>query len=290
MSKTTVINNKLIPSDFLPIGFLGFIPFSSIPAGWLLRDGAIYNVADYPELFAKIGNAFGGDGVLTFALPDDRGLFVRGLDMAKGIDAGRVLGSYQEQDVMPHQHETDLQNVAAGIHWGGGSSGLGNMNYGTSMTSGSGDLTRSFGTTETRPKNRAYVPIIKAKNIYYDMTIQGGNAASLGGNPATYYAAASQVVKNTDFSGTFGPNGYQKLPSGLIFQWGGISLPTANSTTGTTFPIAFTTACYNVSATTGYSSYANQSAITVNSMSVTGFNIVNNSSIVPWAYWQAIGK
>ena len=44
-------------------------------------------------------------------------------------------------------------------------------------------------------------------------------------------------------------NGYQKLPGGLILQWGRASVPTAWFGTQTvTFPIAFTTAVYSVTA------------------------------------------
>lgn len=39
------------------------------PAGWLLCDGALYNVADYPVLFAVIGYSYGGSGA-QFAVPN----------------------------------------------------------------------------------------------------------------------------------------------------------------------------------------------------------------------------
>lgn len=39
------------------------------PADWAVCDGRLLNVADYPQLFAAIGNQFGGDGTATFALP-----------------------------------------------------------------------------------------------------------------------------------------------------------------------------------------------------------------------------
>lgn len=47
------------------------VPFlgSVLPSGWLWADGSTKNVADYPNLFAAIGNQFGGDGVTTFDLP-----------------------------------------------------------------------------------------------------------------------------------------------------------------------------------------------------------------------------
>jgi len=43
------------------------------PRGWLLCDGQLLNIAENDALFGVIGNAFGGDGTSTFALPDLRG-------------------------------------------------------------------------------------------------------------------------------------------------------------------------------------------------------------------------
>ncbi len=39
------------------------------PAGWLRCDGGFIRRADYPELFAAIGNTYGGDGTSLFAVP-----------------------------------------------------------------------------------------------------------------------------------------------------------------------------------------------------------------------------
>jgi microcystin-dependent protein len=39
-------------------------------AGWLTADGRELNVADYKELYKRVGARFGGDGDKTFALPD----------------------------------------------------------------------------------------------------------------------------------------------------------------------------------------------------------------------------
>lgn len=41
-------------------------------APYLLKDGTIYNIATYPILGRMLGNTFGGDGVNTFGVPDER--------------------------------------------------------------------------------------------------------------------------------------------------------------------------------------------------------------------------
>lgn len=46
---------------------------NNVPSGWTPCDGRLLNINQNPELYAIIGNAYGGDGVTTFALPDLRG-------------------------------------------------------------------------------------------------------------------------------------------------------------------------------------------------------------------------
>nr|PZN27469.1 MAG: phage tail protein [Pseudomonadota bacterium] len=43
------------------------------PVGWAFCEGQVLSIAEYSELFSVLGNAYGGDGVTTFALPDMRG-------------------------------------------------------------------------------------------------------------------------------------------------------------------------------------------------------------------------
>ncbi|MCO7556193.1 phage tail protein [Metapseudomonas otitidis] len=64
-------------------GFAG----ATAPAGWLLCQGQVLSTTEHPELFAVIGNAYGGDGVDTFALPDATGRVMR------GAGSGNALGS-----------------------------------------------------------------------------------------------------------------------------------------------------------------------------------------------------
>lgn len=304
MSRTAVINNKFIPSDFLPIGFLGYLPYSAAPAGWLVCDGTVYNVADYPELAAKLGSTYGGDGVSTFAVPDDRGLFRRGLDLGKGYDSGRVLGSEQGDAFQGHKHNwgasgagtasgQTLGDYSAGgsyaVPWQPYSGGMLQSQYWQLISDGGNGTPRAA--AETRPKNRAYVPIIKAKNIYYDMTVQGGNAASLGGNPASYYTANSQAVKYTDFTGTFAASGYRKLPDGTVLQWG--SVTTAGALCSVAFPVAFTVATYSIVLSPCINS-ATLWGASIGAASPSGFSFYpvaynNTLGSLPY-YWQAIGK
>jgi microcystin-dependent protein len=129
-------------------GTLAYWPAQTPPAGWLERDGSAISRTTYAALFAVIGTTYGaGDGTTTFNLPDDRGLFDRGWDHGRGYDSGRVFGSYQVDDFKSHTH------TYTGI--GSGSSISGSTSGTTTKDTG------ATGGTETRPKNRAYLPIIK---------------------------------------------------------------------------------------------------------------------------------
>lgn len=78
---------------------------ASIPSGYSLCDGGAVSRTANPKLFAAIGTTYGaGDGSTTFNKPDLRGVVPRGLDGGRGLDTDRVLGSYQADAVLNHNH------------------------------------------------------------------------------------------------------------------------------------------------------------------------------------------
>lgn len=83
------------------------MPFAATttPSGWLLCNGQNVSRNVYGRLFSRIGTTFGsGDGSTTFGLPDLRGEFLRGLDLGRGVDSGRTIGSFQDFAVQQHEH------------------------------------------------------------------------------------------------------------------------------------------------------------------------------------------
>jgi len=77
-------------------GVIGYCAMNAVPLGALKANGALVSRTAYARLFAKIGTTYGvGNGSTTFALPDQRGEFMRGWDDGRGVDAGRVFGSAQ---------------------------------------------------------------------------------------------------------------------------------------------------------------------------------------------------
>lgn len=132
-------------------GIIGYTAEQNPPTGWLERNGAAISRTAYAALFAKISTTFGaGDGSTTFNLPDARGTFDRGWDHGRGLDPGRVFGSYQGDMFASHTHP-----VTFGGNDSGGYFGMGSSSYSLA------GATQAAGGTETRPKNGAYLPIIK---------------------------------------------------------------------------------------------------------------------------------
>jgi len=111
--------------------------------------------------------------------------------------------------------------------------------------------------------------------------------------------ATTQMFSN-EFTASFGASGYQKLPSGLIMQWGKTASSTAEGARAVTFPIAFPNACYLMVATADNTTGGFNGAIYDSWAQVQTFNtttatlIVANSGTTPpqstGIYWIAIGR
>jgi len=84
--------------------------FDFAPRGWVSCNGQILQIRQNQALFALLGNAFGGDGRDTFALPDLRDRAVRGADPSSGrYPIGEVRGEREHAltlaELPLHNHE-----------------------------------------------------------------------------------------------------------------------------------------------------------------------------------------
>ena len=136
------LNQSMV--QYLPMPY----PKSTPPVGHLAMMGQTIDQVTYPILFSLYGGT----------LPDLRGQFLRGLDYGRGIDSGRVVLSEQGDSIGNHRH-----NVA----WSGGGVGPLDVNspdaVGFVATGGNSvGTTRDTGDVETRPKNIAFLYIVKA--------------------------------------------------------------------------------------------------------------------------------
>lgn len=80
-----------------------FLPFGGTvaPEGYLLCDGTLYPVADFPNLFAAIGYAYGGAGA-SFAVPDGQNRFFLGAGSRAIGDVGGAETSTLVQANLPN--------------------------------------------------------------------------------------------------------------------------------------------------------------------------------------------
>jgi hypothetical protein len=84
-------------------------------------------------------------------------------------------------------------------------------------------------------------------------------------------------------------SGYQKLPGGLILQWGKVTF--SGGLASATFPIAFPAAIWGLHSSLELLTFTGSAdATTVRSISTTGFTLNNYYVSVPSAYWFALGN
>lgn len=121
------------------------------PATMVLANGGLANRVTDARLFAKFGTTFGvGDGATTFGLPEVRGEFFRALDIGRGIDVDRVLGSAQADDFKSHTHSVAPPAATDDTASGQTSTGTGGVETINPYNTG------SAGGAETRPRNVAF--------------------------------------------------------------------------------------------------------------------------------------
>jgi microcystin-dependent protein len=95
ISVNGIFPSKINPNVINPdTPFLGEVmPFAGnfAPSGWALANGQLLPINQNQALFALLGTTYGGDGAVTFALPDLRGRTVIGT--GNGIMIGSQLGA-----------------------------------------------------------------------------------------------------------------------------------------------------------------------------------------------------
>ena len=123
---------------------------------------------------------------------------------------------------------------------------------------------------------------------------------SLGSNTVSGSKAQFNTALNdgdfaflSDFDKSLATNGYQKLPGGLIIQWGsGQSIPSSGSV-AVSFPTAFPNACFTVTLTGSALSDAPVFVTTFSTSSFTAATVANatayNIATAQTARWIAIG-
>lgn len=112
---------------------------------------------------------------------------------------------------------------------------------------------------------------------------------SSGGGSWVAFSGSALLGYASSFLNSLAAAGYQKLPGGLVLQWGSL---TSSGTPGlgspVTFPVAFTSACYSIT-TAGANGGNGNTASWIDSATITGFNIHCILASTPVNY-IAVGK
>ena len=121
--------------------------------------GADLSRTSYADLFDRTGTTYGaGDGATTFGTLDARAEFLRGWDNGRGIDAGRLIGSYQAFEIQSHFHTAQEWRASSHDSTGGNRPVMADAGGSAGSVR---NLTHYTGGSETRPRNIAQMFCIK---------------------------------------------------------------------------------------------------------------------------------
>ena len=75
-----LIHNSALAGDSPFIGEVSWVPYNFAPRGWAFCNGALLPISQNTALFSLLGTTYGGDGRVTFGLPNvqDRIVIHRG--------------------------------------------------------------------------------------------------------------------------------------------------------------------------------------------------------------------
>ncbi|EFA6149745.1 TPA: hypothetical protein KXY97_002749 [Escherichia coli] len=103
----------------------------------------------------------------------------------------------------------------------------------------------------------------------------------------------NQVPDMKSFGNSLTANGYQKLPGGMIIQWGGFSVSPTGGSVGTvdiTLPVAFPAACRSVNALISTNDPSARSVgFDIGSTNRTKIRFTYTSATTNSIYWMAVG-
>ena len=286
-----------------------------IQAGYAPLDGQELSRALYPDAWSAIqsgavpvvtesewqadplkrGAWTYGNGSTTFRMPDWNGksagskgaVFVRG----DGVLSAGTPGLIQQDAFQGHEHRPAPSTADSAGGYSDQRARGANVNvlpeaFGKGITSMLGMGDARYG-TETRPLNVTGVWVCRL----FGAVVNPGaaDASQLATDVARLWAQKVDLVSFTGSNQLLAANGYQRLPSGVIMQWGmtGQVGPTAN--VPITFPITFPSACASVSCIRS-SANAQQRGDFAGSITPSGFVINNGSADNSTTYrWTAIG-
>lgn len=179
--------------DGSPVGTIISYMGKTAPTGYLICDGTVKNVSEYPALAQHIktqfgsSNYFGGDGTTTFAVPDLRGRFL--LDHSEKYALGSTGGE--------EEHTLTVEEMPQHTH---SNSAMYGGKFATAPGNGADTQLALEYNGYTSPRNTGYV----------------GNSRPHNNMPP--YMTVSYCIKAVDKTPQTDSAG---IPAGLISMWSG---------------------------------------------------------------------
>lgn len=112
------------------LGSVSLVPYNFAPVGSALCNGQILPISQNTALFSLLGTTYGGDGRVTFALPDLRGRIPVGMGSGPGLTprtmgeiAGEESVTLTLQQMPAHNHKAEASSMAGntvsptGAYW-----------------------------------------------------------------------------------------------------------------------------------------------------------------------------
>lgn len=213
----------------------------------------------------------------------------------------RALGSLRSQNFYTVSTVLDATNIGAVNEFSSSSGLVCTIPPSSAAPKGAGLWVMNNGTANLTVARSGADILENGSATLTSLTLKTGDSVYLVSNGGTKWlilSGSGQLPTSPLFGASIAGNGYQKLPSGLIVQWGSlqVTMPAGNTlyNTPVSFPIAFTNGAHAVLSTP--SNCPNSSWITVSSESFTasGFTLVSamgaGSGAPTNVRWWAIGK
>lgn len=159
---------------------------STIPSGFVLCDGTIYNFTDYPDAGPLFGSLYGGDGTTTFGVPDLRGITLRGTSgtLSLGQTGGSDSLTLSQAQLPAHTHPLQAGTTSTNGQVSSATVTAGGTGYTTATVALSGG--GGSGATATATISAGVVTAITITNQGSDytsaptLTISGDGAGATG--------------------------------------------------------------------------------------------------------------
>lgn len=104
------------------IGQIMLVPYTFAPNGWAFCHGQLLSISSYPALFSLLGTNYGGDGRVSFGLPDLRGRAPIGQGNGPGLSSinlgqkgGAETHTLNQSEMPSHTHNLIVNSNTVSI-------------------------------------------------------------------------------------------------------------------------------------------------------------------------------